>query len=122
LLIKIIFINLLMRFYLPHNSTISMCLDHDQGRRWDGRHRHLALVMPTDSFLARQRWTPADPEDFSPLESARRSPRSIARCLCGSSRMSCYGLARPTTFPISVLHGSTEVVLGQKWAKLLYAV
>jgi SRSO17 transposase len=41
-------------------------LDHYQGRRWDGLHRHLALVMLAYSFLARQRWTPADPAGFSP--------------------------------------------------------
>ena len=42
-------------------------LDHYQGRRWDGLHRHLALVMLAYSFLARQRWTPTDPAGFSPL-------------------------------------------------------
>ena len=42
-------------------------LDHYQGRRWDGLHRHLALVMLAYSFLARQRWMPADPAGFSPL-------------------------------------------------------
>src|SRR5262249_34098834 len=36
-------------------------LDHSQGRRWDGRHRHLALVMRAYRCLACQRWTPADP-------------------------------------------------------------
>ena len=45
-------------------------LDHYQGRRWDGLHRHLALVMLAYSFLARQRWTPADPAGFSPLGGA----------------------------------------------------
>jgi SRSO17 transposase len=42
-------------------------LDHYQGRRWDGLHRHLALVMLAYSFLARQRWTPAPLAGFSPL-------------------------------------------------------
>ena len=42
-------------------------LDDYQGRRWDGLHRHLALVMLAYSFLARQRWTPTDPVGFSPL-------------------------------------------------------
>ena len=42
-------------------------LDHYQGRRWDGLHRHLALVMLAYSFLACQRWTPADPAGFSPI-------------------------------------------------------
>ena len=46
-------------------------LDHYQGRRWDGLHRHLALVMLAYSFLACQRWTPADLAGFSPL---RRAP------------------------------------------------
>jgi SRSO17 transposase len=41
-------------------------LDHDQGRRWDGRHRHLALVMVASRFLARQRWTPANSAGFAP--------------------------------------------------------
>ena len=42
-------------------------LDHYQGRRWEGLHRHLALVMLAYSFLARQRWTSATPAGFSPL-------------------------------------------------------
>ena len=45
-------------------------LDHYQGRRWDGLHRHLALVMLAYSFLARQRWMPADLAGFSPLREA----------------------------------------------------
>lgn len=45
-------------------------LDDDQGRRWDGLHRHLALVMLAYSFMARQRWTPADLAGFSPLQGA----------------------------------------------------
>jgi SRSO17 transposase len=45
-------------------------LDHYQGRRWDGLHRHLALVMLAYSFLACQRWTPAPPAGFSPLGGA----------------------------------------------------
>jgi SRSO17 transposase len=51
-------------------------LDHYQGRRWDGLHRHLALVMLASSFLARQRWTPADPAGFSPLSGAPVVPIS----------------------------------------------
>lgn len=46
-------------------------LDDYQGWRWDGLHRHLALVMLAYSFLARQRWMPTDPVGFSPL---RRAP------------------------------------------------
>jgi SRSO17 transposase len=49
-------------------------LDHYQGRRWDGLHRHLALVMLAYSFLARQRWTPANPAGFSPLRRAAVLP------------------------------------------------
>jgi len=45
-------------------------LDDYQGRRWDGLHRHLALVMLAYSFMARQRWTPADSAGFSPLRTA----------------------------------------------------
>ena len=45
-------------------------LDDYQGRRWDGLHRHLALVMLAYSFLARQRWTPANPAGFFPLRAA----------------------------------------------------
>ena len=41
-------------------------LDDYQGRRWDGLHRHLALVMLAYSFMARQRWTPTDPVGFPP--------------------------------------------------------
>ena len=44
-------------------------LDHYQGRRWDGLHRHVALVMLTYSFLMLQRLQlplSAD-EAFSPL-------------------------------------------------------
>jgi len=49
-------------------------LDHYQGRRWDGLHRHLALVMLAYSFLARQRWTPTDSVGFSPLRGAPLVP------------------------------------------------
>jgi SRSO17 transposase len=45
-------------------------LDDCQGRRWDGLHRHLALVMLAYSFPARQRWTPTTPAGFSPLGGA----------------------------------------------------
>jgi SRSO17 transposase len=45
-------------------------LDDYQGRRWDGLHRHLAMVMLAYSFMARERWTPADSAGFSPLRGA----------------------------------------------------
>jgi SRSO17 transposase len=48
-------------------------LDDYQGRRWEGLHRHLALVMLTYSFLMLQRHTASDIPDggLSPLS---RSP------------------------------------------------
>jgi SRSO17 transposase len=49
-------------------------LAHDQGRRWDGRSRHLALVRLAYSFLARQRWMPTDPVGFSPRRGAPSVP------------------------------------------------
>jgi SRSO17 transposase len=49
-------------------------LDDYQGRRWDGLHRHLALVLLAYSFLARQRWMPADSAGFSPLRGAAVVP------------------------------------------------
>ena len=45
-------------------------LAHDQGRRWDGLHRQLALVLLAESFLARQRWRPADLAGCSPRRGA----------------------------------------------------
>ena len=44
-------------------------LDHYQGRRWDGLHRHLALTMLTYSFLMLQRAVVPSPEadGFPPL-------------------------------------------------------
>src|SRR5215470_16355490 len=49
-------------------------LDHYQGRRWDGLHRHLALVMLAYSFLARQRWMPAALAGFPPAGERRSFP------------------------------------------------
>src|SRR5262249_9534165 len=56
------------QFYEDSNGECG--LDDYQGRRWDGLHRHLALVMLAYSFMARQRWTPTDPVGFSPLRGA----------------------------------------------------
>jgi SRSO17 transposase len=63
-------------------------LDDYQGRRWDGLHRHLALVMLAYSFLACQRWTPAAPAGFPPLRGAAvvpsgpspGAPMALPRC------------------------------------------
>ena len=41
-------------------------LDHDQGRRWAGRPRPLAVGMRAYSFRARQRGLPAKPAGLSP--------------------------------------------------------
>jgi SRSO17 transposase len=41
------------QFYEDSNGECG--LDDFQGRRWDGLHRHLALVMLTYSFLMQQR-------------------------------------------------------------------
>ena len=49
-------------------------VDPYQGRRWDGLHRHRALVMLAYSFLARQRWTPANSAGCSPLGGASSVP------------------------------------------------
>ena len=49
-------------------------LDDYQGRRWDGLHRHLALVMLAYSFLACQRWTPTATAGFFPLRGAAVVP------------------------------------------------
>ena len=51
-------------------------LAHYQGRRWDGLARHLALVMLAYSFLAGQRWIPADMAGFSPLRDTPVVPGS----------------------------------------------
>jgi SRSO17 transposase len=48
-------------------------LDHYQGRRWDGLHRHLALVMLAYSFLMLQRLTPPLPEEEAFPPSVTRS-------------------------------------------------
>jgi len=60
-------------------------LDDYQGRRWDGLHRHLALVMLTYSFLATQRLdnqSPA-PAGFPPLRRATTPPSAAAADLPG---------------------------------------
>jgi SRSO17 transposase len=52
-------------------------LDHYQGRRWDGLHRHLALVMLAYSFLVTQSLLPRPPAaagDLPPLGSGSDAP------------------------------------------------
>ena len=77
-------------------------LDHYQGRRWDGLHRHLALVMLAYSFLARQRWMPAMAAGFSPLwgaavVSGRPSPG--ARVAVPRCRVMAHGNQPDHPFP-----------------------
>ena len=45
-------------------------LDHYQGRRWDGLHRHVALTMLAYSFLQYHRLQPAAAGGFPPLSAA----------------------------------------------------
>ncbi len=49
-------------------------LDEYQGRRWDGLHRHLALVMLAYSFLVRARSTPPEEGGLSPSAADRTLP------------------------------------------------
>src|SRR5205807_3429325 len=50
-------------------------LDEYQGRRWDGLHRHLALVMLAYSFLVWVRLKPPAEGGLSPLRSRPDVPR-----------------------------------------------
>jgi hypothetical protein len=50
-------------------------LDEYQGRRWDGLHRHLALVMLAYSFLVWVRLTPPGEGGLSPLSGRQNVPR-----------------------------------------------
>jgi SRSO17 transposase len=50
-------------------------LDEYQGRRWDGLHRHLALVMLAYSFLVWARSQPPDAGGLSPLSRRSDAPR-----------------------------------------------
>jgi SRSO17 transposase len=74
-------------------------LDEYQGRRWDGLHRHLALVMLAYSFLAIQslapRATTGAGGDPSPLSTFRACPDAACR------PSSCPGLALPGPGPVA---------------------
>jgi SRSO17 transposase len=77
-------------------------LDHYQGRRWDGLHRHLALVLLTYSFLACQRWTPATPAGFSPLRGTpvvSSSPSPGARVALPGCRVMAHRVQSDCPFP-----------------------
>ena len=72
-------------------------LDDYQGRRWDGLHRHLALVMLTYSFLMTHRHTTTAPAagGFSPPQPPAPSRPCIARSWSGCFRISSNGLSSP---------------------------
>ena len=56
-------------------------LDNYQGRRWDGLHRHLALVILADSFLVVQRLVASTEFEggFPPQDPDRPCRRSTAK-------------------------------------------
>jgi SRSO17 transposase len=74
-------------------------LDEYQGRRWDGLHRHLALVMLAYSFLVLQSLLPPastdTAADFSPLSTFSAQPNAARRPSPGS------GLALPGFGPVA---------------------
>jgi SRSO17 transposase len=71
-------------------------LDHYQGRRWDGLHRHVALTMLAYSFLQYHRMQPAA-GGFSPLASppqpASSPSRRLALALSGPGPLAHYHAA-----------------------------
>jgi len=85
------------QFYEDGNGECG--LDHFQGRRWDGLHRHLALVMLTYSFLMQQRLPSAasGEEGFFPLSHnthlPRRTPTGAELAVAGLGAM--VALHRP---------------------------
>ena len=89
-------------------------LEDFQGRRWDGLHRHLALVMLAYSFLALQRLQLPLPagEAFPPPQSyVAPCLMCIGRCCSGCFRISCCGSWSPIRSSFSVLAETNEVVL-----------
>jgi hypothetical protein len=89
-------------------------LDDFQGRRWDGLHRHLALVMLAYSFLMLQRLQLPLPtgEVFPPQSHVALCLRCIGRCCSGSFRISSSGSFSPTRLNPSVPGETNRVVLG----------
>ena len=77
-------------------------LDHFQGRRWEGLHRHLALVMLSYSFLMRGRapTSPSPEGGFPPRARGSRSRRYTAGSYSDSFTTWFYGtLIRTTSRP-----------------------
>ena len=82
-------------------------LDHYQGRRWDGLHRHVALTMLAYSFLVAHRVTATVPGGFPPLRTATQPARSpsgsIALALSGRGALAGSHQPNPDLSPTKEL-------------------